>query len=125
MNTRQLFLLSTAAGLIPIALSYGLLPQKSLAYLFQISVTNTNETHIFRAVMGLYIALLSFWIIGALRIQLRQAALLSLVVFMLGLAIGRVISLLVDGLPNWLLVVYMVVEFISAFIGLMLLKKPD
>jgi hypothetical protein len=75
--------------------------------------------------MGLYIALLSFWIIGALRIQLRQAALLSLVVFMLGLAIGRVISLLVDGLPNWLLVVYMVVEFISAFIGLMLLKKPD
>ena len=125
MNTRQLFLLSTAVGLIPIALSYGLLPQKSLAYLFQISVTNTNETHIFRAVMGLYIALLSFWIIGALRIQLRQAALLSLVVFMLGLAIGRVISLLVDGMPNWLLVVYMVVEFISAFIGWRLLKQPD
>jgi membrane protein implicated in regulation of membrane protease activity len=68
---------------------------------------------------------LSFWIIGALRIQLRQAALLSLVVFMLGLAIGRVISLLVDGMPNWLLVVYMVVEFISAFIGWRLLKQPD
>ena len=42
MNARQIFLLITAIGLFPIALSYGLLPQKSLKYLFDISVLDTQ-----------------------------------------------------------------------------------
>jgi len=87
MNIRQIFLLVTAIGLIPIALSYGLLPQKSLSYLFDVSISNINGSHIFRAVMGLYFSLLSFWIVGAFKVQLRQAALYSLTVFMFGLAI--------------------------------------
>jgi Domain of unknown function (DUF4345) len=125
MNIRQIFLLITGIGLIPIALSYGLLPQKSLSYLFDVSISNINGSHIFRAVMGLYLALLTFWIIGAFRVQLRQAALYSLIVFMFGLAIGRVLSLIIDGIPSWLLIAYLVVEVICGTLGLILLKKSD
>jgi hypothetical protein len=125
MNIRRIFLLVTAIGLTPIALSYGLVPQKSLSYLFDVPVSNINGSHIFRAVMGLYLALLSFWIVGAFRVQLRQAALYSLVVFMLGLALGRVLSLVVDGMPSLLLIGYLGLELIFGILGLILLKKSD
>lgn len=125
MNVRQLFLISTAIGLVPIALSYGLAPQQRLGELFGLQVDSVNGFHIFRAITGLYLALALFWVMGALRAGLRQAALLSLVVFMLGLAIGRVVSLLIDGLPNTLLLVYLLLELGIGVLGLLLLKRPD
>ena len=75
--------------------------------------------------MGLYLALAVFWIIGAYRAEVRQAALYSLVVFMLGLAAGRTLSLVVDGMPSWLLIVYLVLELILGMLGLQLLKRSD
>jgi len=125
MKIRQIFLLITAIGLIPVALSYGLMPQKSLSYLFNISVSNTNGIHIFRAVMGLYLALALFWTIGAFKVQVRQAALYSLIVFTLGLAAGRLLSFVVDGMPHWLLVVYFLVELSLGILGMLLLEKSD
>ena len=125
MNIRQLFLLVTAVGLTPIALSYGLMPQASLGSLFDITVSNTNGIHVFRAIMGLYLGLISFWILGAFKVHLRQPALYSLIVFMLGLAAGRILSFLVDGPPHWLLSVYMVLELALGIVGLLLLKRPD
>jgi len=125
MNIRQSFLLVVAIGLMPVALSYGLQPDRSLGFLFDVSVSNVNGTHIFRAIMGLYLALIAFWIIGAFKAEVRQAALYSLVVFMLGLAAGRALSLLVDGMPHWLLVVYLALELVIGILGLRLLKKSD
>ncbi len=125
MNLRQLFLLSTAIGLVPIALSYGLAPQQSLSELFGLKIDSVNGFHIFRAITGLYLALVVFWVVGALRAPLRQAALLSLVVFMLGLAMGRVASLLLDGMPDTLLIVYLVLELSIGLVGIWLLKRPD
>ncbi|MGD9106434.1 MAG: DUF4345 domain-containing protein [Desulfobacterales bacterium] len=125
MNIRQMFLLVAAIGLLPIALSYGLIPQKSLRYLFDITVSDPNSIHIFRAVMGLYLALIIFWLIGAFRVQVRQAALYSLIVFMFGLAAGRILSLIIDGMPHWLLAVYLVLELVFAVLGILLIKKSD
>jgi len=125
MNIRQKFLLVAAIGLLPIALSYGLMPQKSLSFLFDISVSDPNGIHIFRAVMGLYLALIMFWLIGAFIVQLRQAALYSLIVFMFGLAAGRILSLIIDGMPHWLLVVYLVLELGFGVLGILLIKKSD
>ena len=125
MNIRQIFLLITAVGLIPIALSYGLMPQKSLNYLFNLSVSETNIIHIFRAIMGLYLALSLFWIIGTFKIHLRQAALYSLIVFMFGLAVGRILSVIIDGIPHWLLFIYLLLELGFGTIGLLLIKRSD
>ncbi|MGI9289868.1 MAG: DUF4345 domain-containing protein [Gammaproteobacteria bacterium] len=123
MNVRQWFLLAAAAGLTPIALSYGLMPEVSLDFLFQLSVTDVNAVHIFRAVMGLYLALACFWIYGAINTELTRPALHSLVVFMFGLALGRVLSILIDGVPAALLVVYLLLELGFGAVGVLLLKR--
>ena len=121
MNARQKFLLIAAAGLIPIALSYGVVPQATLKFLFDISIDGTNGIHIFRAIMGLYFALIIFWILGARSAKLTRPALFSLTVFMLGLAGGRTLSLIIDGMPHWLLFVYLILEILFGVVGLLML----
>ncbi|MGR5061293.1 DUF4345 domain-containing protein [Photobacterium sp. DNB22_13_2] len=123
MKPQSLFLIVAACGLMPIALSYGFNPVMSLQYLFSIDATPTNISHIFRAVMGLYLALVMFWLLGAFTKKYKLHALYSLVVFMLGLAAGRALSLIVDGIPHWLLVIYLVLELGFGVIGLKMIKK--
>ncbi len=117
MTRESIFLLLAAVGLTPIALSYGLVPQASLSFLFDIQVSSINSMHIFRAVMGLYLALVIFWIAGARRDSLTLPALWSLTVFMLGLAAGRTVSIAVDGMPHPLLIVYLLLELGFGFVG--------
>lgn len=120
---QKILLLFVSVGLIPIALGYGYMPEKSMSHLFNITVSEVNLAHILRAVMGLYFALVIFWIIGAYKTSLREAALYSLVVFMFGLAAGRILSLILDGVPDWLLLVYLVLELLFGALGLILINK--
>lgn len=125
MDIRQIFLLVTAVGLAPIALFYGVWPQQGPGYLLDVSIDNANGAHIFRAVMGLYLAMTLFWIIGALKWHVRQAALWSLVVFMLGLVSGRLLSLLLDGIPHWFLLISLAFELVLGALGLVLLNRAQ
>ena len=106
------FLIFCAAGLVPIALGYGAKPSTSLEFLYGITVDTTNLTHIMRAVMGLYLGMVVIWVWGALKRQMTAPALVSCAIFMLGLAAGRILSLILDGMPHWLLVVYTVLEIV-------------
>jgi len=124
MSVRQIYLLIVAVGLIPVALSYGVLPQITLPFLFDFTVTDTNITHIFRALMALYLGFALFWIFGAFNAKLTEAALYSLIVFMFGIAAGRALSVIVDGMPHWLLVAYLLIEIVFGGIAVVLLKKP-
>jgi hypothetical protein len=119
------FLIFCAVGLVPIALGYGAKPSVSLDMLFGITVDTTNLTHIMRAVMGLYFGMVVIWVWGALCKKMTVAALVSCAVFMLGLAAGRVLSLIIDGMPHWLLVVYAVLEIVLGLIAVMLYKGHD
>ncbi|MEH6586110.1 MAG: DUF4345 domain-containing protein [Halioglobus sp.] len=123
MTRESIFLLLAAVGLIPVALSYGFMPQESMAYLFGIDASSVNSSHIFRAVMGLYLAMVVFWITGARLHSLRLPALWSLAVFMLGLAAGRALSIVIDGMPHPLLLVYLLLELGIGFIALYLAKN--
>ena len=123
MNFRKMYLWISAIGLLPIALSYGAIPEQSLSWLFDISVHSTNHTHVFRAIMGLYLAMLAFWILGAVCEKYERAAIQSEVVFMGGLAAGRVASILIDGWPHFLLTGYAVVEIGMAVTGIILLRQ--
>ncbi|CAH1521091.1 Putative membrane protein [Vibrio owensii] len=125
MKIQSIFLLLAAAGLTPIALSYGFSPVDSLSFLFGIDAFSVNVSHIFRAVMGLYLALAMFWVMGAMSTKYRLSALYSLVIFMWGLAMGRLLSLLVDGMPHWLLVVYLFLEFGFGLVGLKMIRKEE
>ena len=116
------FLIFCAVGLVPIALGYGAKPSVSLDMLFGITVDTTNLTHIMRAVMGLYLGMVVFWLWGAFKPSMTGPALAGCAVFMLGLAAGRILSFIIDGMPHWLLVVYAVLEIVLGLIAVMLYK---
>ena len=123
MRREGIFLLLAAVGLTPVALSYGPMPQASLSYLFDIDASSVNSAHIFRAVMGLYLAMIVFWVVGARKASLTLPALWSLTVFMLGLAAGRVLSMVIDGMPHPLLLTYLVLELGLGFVGFYLASR--
>jgi hypothetical protein len=122
MKKESIFLLLAAVGLLPIALSYGASPETSLAFLYDIDASEVNSSHIFRAVMGLYLAQIVFWVCGARSELLRLPALWSLSVFMLGLAAGRSLSLVIDGMPHPLLVVFLLLEIGFGAVGTILIR---
>ena len=118
----RVFLIFCAVGLVPIALGYGAKPSASLDALFGITVDTTNLTHIMRAVMGLYLGMVVIWLWGAFDQTMAGPALASCAVFMLGLAAGRMLSFLLDGMPHWLLIVYAVLEVVLGLIAVMLFR---
>ena len=122
MSKESIFLLLAAAGLFPVALSYGASPEVSLSYLYGIDASDVNFRHMFRAVMGLYLAQIIFWICGARTESLRLPALWCLSVFMLGLAAGRALSLVLDGMPHPLLAVFLALEIGFGAVGLVLIR---
>jgi hypothetical protein len=123
MNYRKIYLWVSAIGLLPVGLSYGAFPEQSLSMLFDISVESTNHTHVFRGIMGLYLAMVAFWILGAMREKYERSAIQTEIVFMGGLAAGRVFSILVDGWPNLLLTGFALVEIGLVVAGVILLKQ--
>ena len=122
MTRESLCLLLIAPGVLAVSLSYGLYPEITLKYLYDIEVNSANLANIFRAIMGLYIALSIFWVVGAFKKSLRLAALWSMTIFMTGIALGRILSILVDGYPDHIFLVYTLIEAVSAITGTVLIK---
>ena len=116
------FLIFCAVGLVPIALGYGAKPSFTLDAMFGIKVETTNLTHIMRAVMGLYLGMVVFWLYSAFNQSLARPALAACAVFMLGLAAGRILSFIMDGMPHWLLIVYAVLEIVLGLIAVTLYR---
>ena len=123
MSRESVFLLLMAVGVTPIALAYGVMPQLSLAFLFEVDANSINMMHTFRAIMGLYLGLVLFWIAGARYESLRLAALWSLTIFMLGLAAGRLVSLLIEGMPHFSLIIFLLLELVLGFAGYYLIRQ--
>jgi hypothetical protein len=122
MKKESFFLVFVAIGVFSVSLGYGFLPNLTMPFLYDIEVTNTNLLNILRAISGLYIALVTFWTLGAFKSNLELPALWSLTIFMTGLVSGRVASILIDGLPSPIFIFYLFLEIIFALIGYALLK---
>ena len=123
--TDRLLLLLAALGLVPIALSYGLVTSASVTYLLGFLVEGTNQTHVFRAIMGLYLANATFWLVAAGKPALQRPALWVLFLFMVGLAFGRVLSIILDGMPGPILLFYLVAELFFAALAFVSLRRND
>ena len=88
----KLFLLVAGVFLFPVALSYGVDPAATLPKFMNITVEGTDQTHIFRALMGLYLGMVTFCIIAAFTPEWRHVAVIWAVFFAYSLAIGRIIQ---------------------------------
>jgi hypothetical protein len=117
------YLLVIAIGLVPVALSYGANPTGLLPRLVKFNVEAPNESQVFRALMCLYLATSVFWIMGALWPDWQHAALMWAAFFMLSLALGRVLSIVLDGSPTAApLNVYLALEILAGLLALWLLR---
>ncbi len=99
-GTKHLHLALSSIVVIMAALVYGSSPQKLLPLVFDFSIDNLELKNIFKAVMGLYMAFAIYWIVGIFKQEHWRHATLSNILFMGGLAFGRIISLVIDGIST-------------------------
>ena len=125
MKKESFFLVFVALGVFCVSLGYGFLPNLTMPFLYDIEVSNTNLSNILRAISGLYIALVIFWIVGAYNSNLQLPALWSLTIFMTGIAAGRIASILIDGLPSPIFIFYLFLEIMFGLIGYTLIKNKE
>ena len=104
---------------IPAALIYGFQPN-----LFLVVDTNTiDEANILKGIMGLYLSFASLWIVGIINSNYWKTATISNMCFMLGLGLGRIVSLFSDGIPSTIFVIGLFGELVLGFYALYTLKK--
>ena len=72
---------------------------------------------------GLYIAIALFWIISAFYKPLTSIAIWSIVVFMSGFALMRIINIATSGIPNSYYLIILLGEILIMLIGLFLVKS--
>jgi hypothetical protein len=125
MHIKKAYLIFAFCAVAVIALLYGVSPQWFAQRFLGLADLDPGLAHILRAVMGLYLALGLFWLHAAFHETYRNAAVLTTVVFSGGLVSGRLVSLLVEGRPAPLLLLYVFMELALVPIGLWVFRQPD
>jgi len=100
INQRNLHLIISTAVLVPAAFMYGIFPERVLPLLLDIRVASIDLKNIFRAIMCLYLGVAGLLILGIVKKEYFNFASLLNMVFMGGLALGRILSMLIDGEPS-------------------------
>lgn len=122
-DAKNRHLIISSIVLIYIAIAYGIIPDKLLPVLFDIHIETIDLMHVFRAMMGLYFGIIGLFILGVLKPQYWAMATLVNVVFMSSLAVGRLLSIVVDGWPSPVFLMGLLVEIGFAIWGFNNLKK--
>ena len=123
MTKESYFLLFISIGVFPAALGYGVNPKLGMPLLYGIDIESVNQINMYRAIMGLYLAISFYWIIGALNENLKLSALWSMFVFMTGIGSGRLISVYLDGTPSTIFMFFLFIEIISAVLCLFFISR--
>jgi hypothetical protein len=119
----KLYLVTVAVVLVPVALSYGVDPAAILPKFMNISVEGTDQTHILRALMCLYLGMSAFCMIAAFTPEWRHVAVIWAVFFMFSLVAGRMLSLMIDGMPSRIFLLYLAVDVFAGVWGLLVLAR--
>jgi hypothetical protein len=122
-TAKALHLKISAIVILIIGLAYGVSSNKIFLNLFDFTVQTTDLKNIFRATMGLYFGMVAIWIAGIIKPRLWVTATITNIAFMGGLAVGRVISLLADGIPSAIFLWGLAAELILACWGVFNLKS--
>ena len=124
MQIKKAFLIFSFVAVTIFGLLYGISPRWYAATL-DITDLNLNFAHILRAVAGLYLALAAFWLYAAFNHKYRDAGILTAIVFAGGNAAGRCVSLIADGQPAPMLLVYLAAELGVVLIGIWVFRLPE
>lgn len=118
-HLKNIHLLISTLVVVPVAFIYGSCPH----LIFDVSINSIDQANIFKAIMSLYLSFSMLWLLGLLKPSFWKVATLSNMIFMFGLALGRIISLVLDGLPTTIFVIGTIGELVLGLYALYQLKK--
>jgi Domain of unknown function (DUF4345) len=119
LNQKNIHLIISILIVIPAAFVYGFKPNLFL----DVAINTIDEHNILKAIMGLYIAISSLWILGIVNSNFWKTATISNMLFMLGLGFGRIISIISDGTPSTIFVLGIIGELVLGIYALIQLKS--
>lgn len=119
MVMKNLHLTISILIVIPIAIVYGFWTN----VVFNVNIDTVDEHSIYKAIMGFYLAFALLWTIGIFRPIYWKTATVTNILFMFGLGIGRIISIIFDGMPSLIFVLGTTGELVLGFYGWYQLKK--
>lgn len=121
----RLLLGSASVGIAAIGVIYLVRPQTLLS-VYGIDLRSASEANLYRSGSGgLFLAFAILFALGALRACHARTALVALLTFMGGLAVGRLVSLVADGLPHPLIMAVLAFELIYACAAALVLKATS
>jgi len=92
----KIHLVVSVLVVFPVAIVYGFFPDIE----FELYPKTMDEHNFYKAIMGLYIGFSMVWVLGILKDNYLKTALITNIVFMLGLTFGRAVSMVYDGMPT-------------------------
>lgn len=115
---RKIHLIISIVIVIPAAFIYGFKPELIL----NISLVSVDENNFNKGVMGVYLGFSILWLLGIFKKGYLKTAQISNIIFMMGLAFGRILSMLTDGLPTILYIIGAFGELVLGCYGLWVFK---
>lgn len=111
--TQKIHLIISVLIVVPVAVLYGFYPDTQ----FELFPKTTDEHNFYKAVMGLYLGFSVLWILGVFNANYLKLALVTNMIFMLGLGFGRLLSWAIDGIPNSGFIFGTIGELLLGFYG--------
>jgi hypothetical protein len=118
---KNLHLLVSLSIVVPTAIIYGspsILPGQ-----LNIQINTIDLSNMLKAIMCLYLGISLIWILGIWKTEYWKSATQLNIVFMLALAIGRILSMVTDGLPTGGYIFGVIAEFTIGLFSIYQLKK--
>ena len=89
-----------------------------------IALTSTNHLHVIRAAYGgAYLGIAALFLFGLVRMDARRFSLFAVAVLFSGFAFGRLVSLVLDGLPVALYLAVLGFEITFAILAVVALRR--
>lgn len=117
----RIHLIISVLIVVPIAFLYGFQPDLK----FDIHLNTTDEHNFFKAIMGLYLGFSMLWVLGIFKTNYWKIAIITNIIFMLGLGFGRVLSIFLDGNPTSGYVFGTMAELLLGIYGVWILKRTS
>jgi hypothetical protein len=116
---KKIHLLISICIVVPVAFFYGFNPD----YQFDIQFQTIDEQNFFKAIMGIYLGFSFLWLLGLFKRNYVRMALVTNIIFMMGLGLGRVLSFFLDGTPTFGYQFGTFAELILGFYGVWVLRS--
>lgn len=113
----KIHLIISVCIVVPVSFFYGFNPSSQ----FDIQLDTIDEHNFFKAIMGLYLGFSILWILGVFKANYLKMALVTNMIFMLGLGFGRLLSVTLDGVPTFGYKFGTIAELFLGFYGLWVL----